>query len=126
MRTAEVIVRGIGAVPAHLRDHPGVVSSERRQMPRAPIEAPCTLSRRNGSAITAQTVNLGPGGMRVTSERPLAPDEVLLFDLPDQAVDGRCRVLRQDGHRTYALRFEGLLEPARHRLQSLAGPSPTH
>ena len=71
---------------------------------------PCTLSRRSGSAIAAQTVNLGPGGMRITSERPLAPDEVLRFDLPDQAVDGRCRVLRQDGHRTYALRFEGLIE----------------
>jgi hypothetical protein len=98
------------------------VSSERRQLPRAAIEVPCRLSRRSGSAITAQTVNLGPGGMRITSERPLAPDEVLRFDLPDHAVDGRCRVLRQDGHRTYALRFEGLVEPARGRLEALAGP----
>jgi hypothetical protein len=100
------------------------VSSERRQLPRAAIEVPCRLSRRSGSAITAQTVNLGPGGMRITSERPLAPDEVLRFDLPDHAVDGRCRVLRQDGHRTYALRFEGLVEPARERLEALAGPGP--
>jgi hypothetical protein len=99
----------------------GDVSDERRHMPRAAIEVPCTLSRRSGSAITAHTVNLGPGGMRITSERPLAPDEVLRFDLPDQAVDGRCRVLRQEGHRTYALRFEGLLGPARERLQALAG-----
>jgi hypothetical protein len=97
------------------------VPDERRDMPRTPIEVPCTLSRRTGSAINAQTVNLGPGGMRITSDRPLAPDEVLRFDLPDQAVDGRCRVLRQDGHRTYALRFEGLLGPAQARLQALAG-----
>jgi hypothetical protein len=104
----------------------GDVPDERRHMPRATIEVPCTLSRRSGSAITAQTVDLGPGGMRITSERPLAPDEVLRFDLPDQAVDGRARVLRQDGHRTYVLRFEGLLAPARERLHALAGPSPTH
>lgn len=102
------------------------VSDERRYLPRASIEVPCTLSRRSGSAIAAQTVNLGPGGMRITSERPLAPDEVLRFDLPDQAVDGRCRVLRQDGHRTYALRFEGLIEPARERLLALANPGPAH
>jgi PilZ domain len=95
------------------------VSDERRYMPRTAIEVPCTLSRRSGSAISAQTLNLGPGGMRITSERPLAPDEVLRFDLPGQAVDGRCRVLRQDGHRTYALRFEALPEPARDRLLSL-------
>jgi PilZ domain-containing protein len=98
------------------------VRSERRVMPRKDMEVPCTLSRRSGSAITAQTVNLGPGGMRITSARPLAPDEVLRFDLPDQAVDGRCRVLRQDGHQTYALRFEALPEGARERLDTLAGP----
>jgi hypothetical protein len=99
------------------------VHSERRVMPRTAIAVPCRLGRRSGSAISAQTVNLGPGGMRVTSERPLAPDEVLRFDLPDQAVDGRCRVLRQDGHRTYALRFEALPEPARERLGALARPA---
>ena len=95
-------------------------------MPRTAMEVPCTLSRRSGSAITAQTVNLGPGGMRIRSERPLSPDEVLRFDLPDQAVDGRCRVLRQDGHRTYALRFEALPEPARERLDALSAPDPAH
>jgi PilZ domain len=100
------------------------VSDERRYMPRTAIEVPCTLSRRSGSAISAQTLNLGPGGMRITSERPLAPDEVLRFDLPDQAVDGRCRVLRQDGHRTYALRFEALPEPARDRLVALSAGRP--
>jgi PilZ domain len=96
------------------------VSNERRHMPRTDIEVACTLRRRSGAAIVAQTVNLGPGGMRITTRRPLAPDEVLRFDLPDQAVDGRARVLRQEGHSTYALRFEGLHEPARERLLALA------
>jgi hypothetical protein len=102
------------------------VPDERRHMPRTAMEVPCTLSRRSGSAISAQTVNLGPGGMRIRSDRPLSPDEVLSFDLPDQAVDGRCRVLRQDGHRTYALRFEALPDPARERLDALASPGPAH
>jgi hypothetical protein len=94
---------------------------ERRRMPRTDIALPCTLSRRAGSAINAETVNLGPGGMRVSSPRPLALDEVLRFDLPQQAVDGRARVLRQEGVKLYALRFEWLVEPARARLQELAG-----
>jgi len=96
------------------------VSSERRRIPRADIALDCTLSRRTGSAIAAQTVDLGPGGMRITTPRPLALDEVLRFDIPEQAVDGRARVVREEGHRTYALRFEGLLAPARERLQALA------
>lgn len=90
-------------------------------MPRTDIAMPCTLSRRSGSAIDAQTVNLGPGGMCITTHRPLAPDEVLRFDLTGQAVDGRARVLRQEGHNTYALRFENLQEPAREHLHALAG-----
>jgi hypothetical protein len=97
----------------------GDFMNERRRMPRTDIAMPCTLSRRSGSAIDAQTVNLGPGGMRITTRRPLAPDEVLRFDLPEQAVDGRARVLRQEGHNTYALRFESLQEPARELLQAL-------
>jgi PilZ domain-containing protein len=95
---------------------------DRRRAPRAPMALPCTLSRRSGSAINAETVDVGPGGMRVTSPRPLALDEVLRFDLPleDTRVDGRARVLRQEGVKSYALRFEGLVEPARERLLALA------
>jgi hypothetical protein len=95
---------------------------DRRQAPRAPIALPCTLSRRSGTAINAETVDLGPGGMRVTSPRPLALDEVLRFDvaLEDVRVDGHARVLRQEGFKDYALRFEGLVEPARRRLLALA------
>jgi hypothetical protein len=96
--------------------------TERRRAPRTEIELPCLLRRRSGSPISAQTVNLGPGGMCVSTPRPLALDEVLDFDLPladAGSVDGRARVLRHEGHGAYALRFEGLLEPARERLQGL-------
>ena len=89
---------------------------------------PCVLRRRTGSEISVQTVNVGPGGMCVSTQRPLAIDEILDFDLPlaeAEHVDGRVRVLRQEGHGLYALRFEGLLEPTRERLQQFAaGPDP--
>jgi hypothetical protein len=54
----------------------------------------------------------------------LAIDEVLDFDLPLEGagtVDGRARVVRQERHDVYALRFEGLHEPTRERLQTLLG-----
>jgi PilZ domain len=95
-------------------------------MPRAETTIPCRLRRRTGSAITVETVNVGPGGMCVFTQRPLAIDEVLDFDLAladAGSVDGRARVLRQEGHGVYALRFEGLLEPTRERLQAFTGPS---
>ena len=91
--------------------------------PRADVALPCVLRRRTGSAIDAQTVNLGAGGMCVATRRPLATDEVLDFDLRlsgADSVDGRARVLRQEGYGAYALRFETLPETARERLQALA------
>jgi hypothetical protein len=87
---------------------------------------PCVLRRQTGSEISVQTVNVGPGGMCVSTQRPLAIDEILDFDLPlaeAEHVDGRVRVLRQEGHGLYALRFEGLLEPTRERLQQFAARS---
>ena len=100
---------------------------ERRTTPRADVALPCVLRRRTGSAIEARTVNLGAGGMSIATPRPLATDEVLDFDLllrDADRVDGRARVLRQESHDAYALRFEGLLEPARERLRALAAPPP--
>jgi hypothetical protein len=97
---------------------------ERRRSPRAQLALQCTLHRRTGSAIVAETIDLGPGGMCVSCARPLAADEVLRFDLPlerDVHVDGRARVLRHEGHDRYALRFEALVEPAVERLRALAG-----
>jgi PilZ domain len=100
---------------------------ERRTTSRADVALPCVLRRRTGSAIDARTVNLGVGGMCIATPRPLATDEVLDFDLLVSGadhVDGRARVLRQEGHDAYALRFEGLLEPARERLRALADAGP--
>ncbi len=78
---------------------------------------PCTLHRRSGSPIVGHTVDLGPGGMRFCTKRPLAADETLRFEL--QGIDGRARVLRQQSHDTYAVRFEMLAEPAVVELQRL-------
>ena len=84
---------------------------EQRKSPRTRIAVDCTLHRRTGSPIAARTVDLGPGGMCVTCNRPLAADEVLHFDLPladGGVVDGEARVLREQGYQVYALRFEAL------------------
>jgi PilZ domain len=95
--------------------------TEQRRSPRVQIEKPCTLHRRTGSPIEGRTVDLGPGGMRVCTNRPLAADEVLRFELA--GIDGRARVLRQQGHDMYAVRFERLDEPARAELHRLAETS---
>ena len=98
--------------------------SERRRSPRFAATVPCTLSRAKGSAITARTVDVGPGGLCVCSTRPLSTDEVLTVDLDptdDLHVCGRARVLRQHGYETYALRFESLPDDVRAQLQALAG-----
>jgi hypothetical protein len=95
--------------------------AERRGTPRAELALECVLRRRTGSEISVRTVNVGPGGMCVSTQRPLAIDEILDFDLPlaeAEHIDGRVRVLRQEGHGLYALRFEGLLAPTRERLQA--------
>jgi PilZ domain-containing protein len=95
--------------------------SERRGTQRTDLALDCVLRRRTGSTISVQTVNVGPGGMCVTTQRPLAIDEVLDFELPlagAEHVDGRARVVRQERPNRYALRFEGLLEPTRERLQA--------
>jgi hypothetical protein len=90
--------------------------------PRADVALPCVLRRRSGTAIDAETVNLGVGGMSIATPRPLATDEVLEFDLQlsgSDHVDGRARVLRHEGHGAYAMRFEELLDPSRELLQAL-------
>lgn len=72
--------------------------------------------------IEARTLDIGPGGMRIHSDRPLAPDELLEFELPEHArVNGRARVLREQGYRIYALRFEKLGDEARSEISVLAG-----
>lgn len=95
--------------------------AERRSAARVPLAVECVLRRDKGSPIPARTVDVGPGGMSVSCERPLATDELLHFDLPlgDGEVDGDARVLREQGYHVYALRFEALGAPARSRLDAL-------
>lgn len=83
---------------------------------------PCTLRRRVGSPILAETVEVGPEGMCITSPRPLAADETVAFDLPDldMRVCGDARVLRQQRLNVYVLRFEHLPAPMIKRLHALA------
>jgi hypothetical protein len=90
--------------------------------PRAEIALSCTLRRHIGSPIPAQTLAVGPRGMRIRSPRPLSEDETVGFDLPnlDIRVSGRARVLREERPHVYALRFEGLPEPMTRRLHALA------
>jgi hypothetical protein len=79
------------------------------------------LSRKTGKTIEAKTMDIGPGGMRVHTNRPLAVDELLEFELPDRArINGRARVLREQAYRVYALRFEKLGDEARAEIATLA------
>lgn len=97
-------------------------AGDNRHTPRAEIELPCTLRRPIGRPIVAQTLNVGAGGMLVSSARPLAIDEPLDFDLAnlDVPVSGHARVLRHHKLDVYALRFERLPEPMVTCLQELA------
>jgi hypothetical protein len=96
--------------------------TERREARRARIALSCTLSRRAGSPVWAETIDVGESGMAVRAVRPLRPDEVVEFDLEDDQhahMTGRARVMRHSSPRVYGLRFEGLREPMQERLRGL-------
>jgi hypothetical protein len=98
------------------------MGSERRHSPRVTLRVACTLRRRTGSAIPGETVDLGPGGMCVSTSRPLASDEMLHFELPldaEHSLDGEARVLRQERYGVYVLRFERLPALVVEALQDL-------
>ncbi|CAA9499171.1 MAG: hypothetical protein AVDCRST_MAG67-1737 [uncultured Solirubrobacteraceae bacterium] len=90
--------------------------------PKADVALSCILRRSVGSPIPAQTLEVGPRGMQVRSQRPLSLDETVGFELPDLGIRvcGRARVLRVDRSTVYALRFEGLPDPMIRRLHALA------
>ena len=97
---------------------------QRRNTPRISITLDLLLLREKGRGINARTLDLGPGGMRVAAERPLAIDEVVRFGLSAPSgphIDGRARVLRMQGHNEYALRFEQLDERERELLTEAVG-----
>ena len=87
--------------------------NQRRTTPRIQITLDLMLLREKGRGINARTLDLGPGGMKVASDRPLATDEVVRFDLSSptgEHIEGQARVLRMQGPNQYALRFEQLDE----------------
>ena len=59
--------------------------------------------------------------MRVTTERPLALDETIAFDLAygDVRISGRARVVCQERPDVYALRFGRLPQPTARSLQEV-------
>jgi hypothetical protein len=98
------------------------IRTERRGSPRTPVCLDVTLARTKGNPITARTLDLGTGGMRVATPRPLGVDEVLSFNLPlgsdGDLVGGRVRVVREYARQVYALRFERLASDAVARVSS--------
>jgi c-di-GMP-binding flagellar brake protein YcgR len=95
--------------------------TDRRRAWRTEIALECALHRRAGRTIEARTLDIGPGGMRVRTSRPLAVDETLEFELPDRArINGRARVVDERGYGVYGLRFETLGDEARAEIADVA------
>jgi hypothetical protein len=94
-------------------------TADKRRAPRVNVAVRCALRRSSGgSSIQAETLNLGPGGALLRTLRPLTIDESLEFSF-DMRIAGPARVLRQEGHDVYALRFENPPEPMVRRLHEL-------
>ena len=96
---------------------------DQRATPRAPIAIELMLARKAGRPVAARTLDLCAHGARVRCDRPLRVDEELHFDADLPAggprVDGTARVLRQDRHDTYALRFEARGDGAPEQFRAL-------
>jgi hypothetical protein len=86
-----------------------------------PVSLRCTLTRAAGSPILARAIAVGPTGMRVATERPLALDETVSFDLPcgDLRIRGQARVVCQERPDVYAVRFGPLPPPMDRFLQDV-------
>jgi hypothetical protein len=86
------------------------------------VSLSCTLRRQAGSAVWAETIDVGEQGMSVRAVRPLRPDEVVEFDLTrsdDSHVVGNARVMRHQAPRVYGLRFERLPAPMQEQIHDL-------
>jgi hypothetical protein len=89
---------------------------EQRATPRIPVALEVSLGRKVGNDVHAATCDLSTSGACITCARPLRVDEEVRFDLELPSGDhlgGKARILRQQRHDTYALRFEHL-SPATH------------
>jgi hypothetical protein len=90
--------------------------TEQRASPRVPVALEVSLGRKVGNDVHAATCDLSTSGACITCARPLRVDEEVRFDLELPSGDhlgGKARILRQQRHDTYALRFEHL-SPATH------------
>jgi c-di-GMP-binding flagellar brake protein YcgR len=98
-----------------------VFAVQRRSSSRANVSLQCTLARRTGNPVQCQTLDVGDGGMRVRSQRPLSVDEMVHFSLSlrTSTIDGEARVLRLEAYNEYALRFEDLRADAEEILREV-------
>lgn len=90
--------------------------AEQRSSPRVPVTLEVSLGRKVGNDVHARTCDLSLSGACIVCNRPLRVDEEVRFDLSlplGDHVNGKARVLRQQRHDTYALRFEHM-SPATH------------
>jgi hypothetical protein len=97
------------------------VAAEQRAHPRVPVALDVALGRKVGNEVHARTCDLSVTGACITCDRPLRVDEELRFDLalPIGAhLGGKARVLRQERHDTYALRFEHIAPATRGALDA--------
>jgi hypothetical protein len=105
----------------------GPAAQTRRASPRAAVALDVTLAHKAGRAVSARTLDLSTGGARVQSDRPLRVDEEMRFavDLPAGGahIEGIARVLRQDRHDVYALRFERVADDTLADLRSFVDAS---
>jgi hypothetical protein len=98
-----------------------VPSSLPPRIDRRAVSLGCTLTRPAGSPMRARTIDLGPTGMRVVTERPLAVDETVAFDLPcgEVRIHGEARVACLERPDIYALRFVALQQVMARCLQDV-------
>lgn len=100
--------------------------AEQRLSPRVEAALDVSLGRKVGNDVHARTCDLSLTGACITCARPLRVDEEVHFDLAlplGDHVDGTARVLRQQRHDTYALRFEHLSPATLGALGAFVGSS---
>lgn len=98
--------------------------TDQRLSPRVTVALDVELGRKVGNDVHARTCDLSLTGACVTCARPLRVDEEVHFDLClplGDHLDGTARVLRQQRHDTYALRFEHLSPAAVGALAEFVG-----
>ena len=97
------------------------LAAEQRANPRVPVALDVHLGRKVGNEVHARTCDLSITGACITCRRPLRVDEEVRFDLAlprGGHLGGKARVLRQERHDTYALRFEHITATSRGTLDA--------